>query len=346
MKKTLHLTIRHAACLALCGVFNIASAQVPSVNWNTGPLIDPFGANSGGVGYSATVYFFEGHKYTDASQVFAGWDVRWSWNAWDAFGGLWIEQPFHWDLKTKMVPMPGGINGTVSSFVPGMPYQAFVVVKSPPGLNGWDQDCWYEMVSGFENFIMPSSGPNVTLNFTPHFQFPLWTYIFPPSPVVIPGAPNLSVYFLQNATQTDIDTLVGALTNAIPGMTSQDIAQKFENADLFGFTVASLLAAGNNALVLLDPQVTIGGFDVSLPGLTATFTLANGIDPTAADALARLQSVLAERLRGMYGVDLATGLTTEIWPELTLDTTTGAVTATFTLNTAAPCGFLRLQMAK
>jgi len=164
----------------------------------------------------------------------------------------------------------------------------------------------------------------------------------------IPGNPDVSANFLDGVTQSQIDALVLALTNTMPEITAQEIALKFENADLFGFSALDLVLVGNDALMRLEPAIRIG--DIRLAGtlaLQVTFTIANGIDAVPADALARVQSVITERVKGRFCTDLLNATPTELVPSFSQDAQTGIVTAMFAVDTSInPIGVLQLRMKK
>jgi hypothetical protein len=172
-----------------------------------------------------------------------------------------------------------------------------------------------------------------------------------PAPPIIPGNPNVSSTFLDTVTQAQIDALVAGLRAAHPDVTDAEIAKKFEDADLFGFTGTALVGVGTDALVRFNPSITLATLSV-VEGdprtLVVTVAIGNNIDLTPAEALSRLGEAINSRMRGVFRNSLSAGASeTILTPALTLDGTTGVVTATFTLeNPAAPSGFLRMSLRK
>ena len=172
-----------------------------------------------------------------------------------------------------------------------------------------------------------------------------------PDPPIIPGNPNVSSNFLDNVTQAQIDALVAGLRAAHPDVTDAEIAKKFEDADLFGFTGAALVGVGTDALVRLTPSITLSTLSVvegDPKTLVVAVTIGNNIDPTPASALARLGEGINSRMRGVFKNSLSAGASeTILAPMLSLDSPTGVVTATFTLeNPSATSGFLRMSLRK
>jgi hypothetical protein len=171
------------------------------------------------------------------------------------------------------------------------------------------------------------------------------------APPIIPGNPNVSSNFLDNVTQAQVDALVAGLRVAQPEVTDSEIAKKFEDADLFGFTGAAFVGVGADALVRLNPSITLSTLSV-VEGdpkmLLVTVTIENNIDPTSASALARLGEAINSRMRGVFRNSLSAGASeTILIPALSLDNATGIITATFTLdNPSAPSGFLRMSLRK
>jgi parallel beta-helix repeat protein len=172
-----------------------------------------------------------------------------------------------------------------------------------------------------------------------------------PSRPVIPGNPNVSSNFLDTVTQMQIDALIAGLRAAHPDVTDTEIARKFEDADLFGFTGAALVNVGADALVRLNPSITLSTLSVSEGDpktLVVAVTIANNIDPTPALALARIGEAINSRMRGVFKNSLSAGASEMILtPALSLDNATGVVTATFTLEPPfASTGFLRMSLRK
>jgi hypothetical protein len=172
-----------------------------------------------------------------------------------------------------------------------------------------------------------------------------------PAPIIIPGNPNVSSNFLDTVNQAQIDALVAGLRTAHPDVTDAEIAKKFEDADLFGFTGAALVGVGTDALVRLNPSITLLTLSVSEGDpktLVVTVTIGNSIDPTPALALARLGEAINSRTRGVFINSLSAGASESILtPELLLDTPSGIITATFTLESpSAPSGFLRMSLRR
>jgi hypothetical protein len=172
-----------------------------------------------------------------------------------------------------------------------------------------------------------------------------------PARPIIPGNPNVSSNFLDNVTQAQIDALVAGLRATHPDVTDGEIAKKFEEADLFGFTGAALVGVGADALSRLNPSITLATLSV-VEGdprtLEVKMTIGNGIDPTPVEVLARIEEAINSRMRGVFKNSLSTGESeTILTPALSLDNATGIVNATFTLESpSAPSGFLRMSLRK
>ena len=172
-----------------------------------------------------------------------------------------------------------------------------------------------------------------------------------PAPPIIPGNPNVASNFLDNVTQAQVDALVAGLRMAHPDVTDAEIAKKFEDADLFGFTGADLVGVGSDALARLNPSillVTISVVEGDPRTLVVAVTIGNNIDPTPALALVRLGEAINSRMRGVFKGSLSAGESeTILTPALSLDHATGVVTATFTLeDPSATSGFLRMSLRK
>jgi len=172
-----------------------------------------------------------------------------------------------------------------------------------------------------------------------------------PARPIIPGNPNVSSNFLNNVIQVQVDALVAGLRAAHPDVTDGEIAKKFEDADLFGFTGAALVGVGTDALVRFNPSITLATLSVSEGDsrtLVVKMTIGNNIDLTPAEALSRIGEAINSRMRGIFRNSLSSGSNeTILAPALSLDNATGVVTATFTLeNPAAPSGFLRMSLRR
>jgi hypothetical protein len=172
-----------------------------------------------------------------------------------------------------------------------------------------------------------------------------------PAPPIIPGNPNVSSNFLDNVTQAQIDALVAGLRAAHPDVTDTEIAKKFEDADLFGFTGVALVGVGTDVLVRLNPSITLLTLSVSEGDprlLVVKMTITNNIDPTPAEALARIGEPINSRVKGVFKNSLSAGASEAILtPELFLDTPSGIIAATFTLESpSAPSGFLRMSLRR
>jgi hypothetical protein len=171
------------------------------------------------------------------------------------------------------------------------------------------------------------------------------------APPIIPGNPNVSSNFLDNVTQSQVDALVAGLRAAHPDVTAGEIAKKFEDADLFGFTGAALVGFGTDALARFNPSILLATLSV-VEGdprtLVVAVTIGNNIDPTPAATLARLGEAINSRMCGVFMKSLSAGASEAILtPALSLDNATGVVTATFTLEySTAPSGFLRMSLRR
>jgi uncharacterized repeat protein (TIGR02543 family) len=171
------------------------------------------------------------------------------------------------------------------------------------------------------------------------------------APPIIPGNPNVSSNFLDTVTQAQIDALVAGLRAAHPDVTDAEIAKKFEDADLFGFTGVALVDVGTDALVRLNPSITLLTLSVSEGDprlLVVKMTITNNIDPTPAEALARIGEPINSRVKGVFKNSLSAGASEAILtPELFLDPPSGIIAATFTLESpSAASGFLRMSLRR
>jgi hypothetical protein len=217
-------------------------------------------------------------------------------------------------------------------------YGSWLSLSNEVSREGYTFSGWFTALSGCMP-VLPSH------SITSGWVFAQWA----PARPTIPGNPNLTSNFLNNVTQSQVDALVAGLRAAHPDVTDGEIAKKFEDAELFNG--AALVGLGDDTLVRLIPSISLAMLSVSEGDpktLVVTVTIGNNIDSTPSAALARIGEAINVRMRGIFKDSLSSGESeTTLTPVLSVDSLTGIVTATFTLETpSASSGFLRLSLRR